>query len=77
MTDEDVVRRAASMLGTDKVVSRGPYKGQKQPQWWVVIYGARAEATMRAVLPHMGKRRAGKIRELLALPNLSHMRGEV
>jgi hypothetical protein len=78
MTDEDVVRRAATAMGTDKVVPRGPYGSlSKKVQYWAVVYGARAEAVMLAVRPHMGNRRGECIDALLSLPNLSHIKHPV
>jgi len=72
MTDEDVVRFAAGLMG---VRANGPYKraGRDHQVFYVAqAYGAKAEAVMRTVLPFMFERRAAKIRECLNTPNLSH-----
>jgi hypothetical protein len=72
MTDQDVVERAASMMGAKKVVPRGPYGDSKQVQFWSVVYGRNAEETMLAIRPYMGQQRGAKIDSLLSLDNLSH-----
>jgi hypothetical protein len=63
MTDRDVVGRAATLFGSSIRLSlkRLPYKAT----WHAEITGAKAVAIMRAVLPHMGSRRSGKIAEIL------------
>lgn len=64
MTDFDVIERLAS-IGGGKVY--GPY--QANPRWkpqlhWV-IRGQEAAELMRVLQPHMGKRRAARIEEVL------------
>jgi hypothetical protein len=73
MTDQDVVQRAADLM---ECRAGGPYMNPRRPDhsptWKCQVTGAKAERLMREVLPHMGSRRAAKIRELLATPNLAH-----
>ena len=73
MTDRDVVERAAGLFPSGAsvrpVIDPRPRKSDCYRIGW---NGATAESVMRAVLPYMGERRAAKIRECLATPNLSH-----
>ena len=66
MTDEDVMKRAATLLGARVM---GPYSHPVnrpgKPIYRLVLVARKAEVWMRKLLPHMGERRAGKIRELL------------
>ena len=64
MTDEDIVRRAAVLMGDTRVTvrDRAPYK----PQWKSVAYGTEAERVMRAIRPYLGSRRGAKVDALLA-----------
>lgn len=65
MTDEDVIARVAKMFGTAYHRSdRNP--GSWKPAYVTVARGRRAAVIMRAVLPHMGSRRAQRIQALLA-----------
>lgn len=73
MTDEDVVRRVAKVTHATAHVCRVECKGNRKTRWDLQISGRHAQEIMRAVLPHMGERRSGKIRELLAIPQLSRM----
>jgi len=63
MTDEDVVRRAAKMLG--RSVYMAQRAGQK-PQWYVRTTGTKAISWMMTIYGLMGKRRQERIRGLLA-----------
>lgn len=74
MSDEDVIRRIASIFGrsTSNVTTFQPKPDGWSRTWTKRWYGAEAEKVMCAVLPYMGKRRAAKIRECLAAPSLSH-----
>jgi hypothetical protein len=62
MTDEDVIGRAAALLG-NKVVKQ-PKRVGKQA-WSVSLYGHRAVEWLRVLQPLMGDRRAERIAELL------------
>ena len=67
MTDEDVVARAALLLG---VHVTGPYvlKNPKyKPHYHANLFGNRAAAWMMTLYPFLGKRRQEKIREVLAV----------
>ncbi|MEV0267738.1 hypothetical protein AB0H43_03100 [Hamadaea sp. NPDC050747] len=63
MVDRDVIGRAATLLGTSVRVTlkRKPFKST----WHAEVSGTRAEAVMRALLPHMGARRSARIAEVL------------
>ena len=64
-TDEDIVRRAATLMGA-KSITR--YKGNnlgKKPIHKAIVYGMNAADVMQAILPYMGVRRSEKIKEHL------------
>lgn len=65
MTDEDVVERAAFLINS-YVKARTPKPNRKQV-FHTEATGERARNVMEAILPHMGKRRSAKIREVLKL----------
>lgn len=66
MTDRDVVERAATLMGSEvrerKYMVNIP---SRQMTYGCSLSGEAAYALMSALLPHMGARRAGKIKELL------------
>jgi hypothetical protein len=62
-TDHDVVLRAAALLGINNIFSR--VRGSNKRTYIIRVAGARAEEYMRQLLPHMGERRAEKIRSIL------------
>jgi len=64
-TDEDVLRKAAGMMGSP-VYSRKPRGISKKLQWETHLRGKRAAELMRKLLPYMGTRRAEKIAALLS-----------
>lgn len=74
MTDKDVVEKAHRLTGVSTRL--GFYAPKDRPSWnpsWSVRWaGKDAEDLMRAILPYMGERRAGRIRECLSIENLSH-----
>jgi len=65
MTDEDVVRKAATVAGAGSV----RIELRKPPRQTIFVWHVgRIEDVrriMRAILPHMGERRTKRIRELL------------
>lgn len=63
MTDRDVVGRAASLMDTGIRLALHP--APAKPTFHAEISGERAAEIMRAILPHMGARRSGKIAEVL------------
>jgi hypothetical protein len=65
MTDEDIVGRAASIMGA-KTVWSYQHPGRKN-LFTAVIDGEVAASVMRQVLPFMGQRRSAKIEEVLTL----------
>lgn len=73
MTDADVVVRAAKLIGAPSVRRvRDTRKENFSDCYQTRVSGAKAEDTMRLVLPYMGERRVAKINELLRMENLSH-----
>lgn len=64
MTDRDVVGRVATLLGTG--IRLALHEAPAQPMWHAELQGARAEAIMRELLPHMGSRRSQRIATILA-----------
>lgn len=71
MSDEDVVRRAAALMGTTVNVMREA-RGTHSKMWRTLASSQKAEDLMLAVRPHMGERRGAKIDAILAEENLSH-----
>ncbi len=65
MTDQDVVERAASILGVS-ACRTAPRSSTGRAVWCVQARGRRAVATMMAVDPYMGERRSLRIEEVLA-----------
>ena len=70
MTDYDIVERAvevAARLGFGRVNinPRKAYNERCKPQWIACWTSAKAEKLMIAILPFMGERRSGRIREIL------------
>lgn len=67
MTDEDVVRRAAKLMESSV---NGPYQPRTRPHvrphWVAKLTGRRAVALLHELLPHMGVRRADRIRSVLS-----------
>jgi hypothetical protein len=64
MSDEDVVRRAAALMGAGVVHRRG--RGHHKDVWTASKWGWPALDVMRAVRPFMGTRRGARIDELVA-----------
>ena len=69
MTDRDVVGRAASLMDTKIRLSLHP--APASATWHSEVSGPRAAEIMRAILPHMGSRRSGRIADVLGV---SHFR---
>ena len=66
MCDQDVIEKAAQLMGTS-VVSVYPPSHRKRghsPQWHAKVTGQRAIYLMQALYPLMGKRRKARIDEL-------------
>jgi hypothetical protein len=63
MTDRDVIDRAASLMGASTRLTMRP--APYQATWHAEVSGPKAEAVMRAILPHMGARRSGRIAGVL------------
>lgn len=65
MTDEDVIRRAATLMGTTVF---GPHErsGNRQPIFYCAIHGKDAAAWMMTLLPLLGIRRRAKALQCLA-----------
>jgi hypothetical protein len=73
MTDEDVIERAAKILGWKQRKPCRPRAHQHKTVYSVGICGARALGWMQTVYPLMGKRRQAKIRKILDLVRMPHM----
>ena len=77
MTDRDVVKRAADLLGCKSVM--GPYthpvNRPGKPMFRCVLTGRRAEVWMRKLGPLMGIRRREKIEEILSQWGEGHPTG--
>lgn len=67
MTDEDVVRRAATLMGVETVSRTDRKPGIWKPCFHANLKGKRARALMERLLPHMGARRSQRIKEILAM----------
>jgi hypothetical protein len=66
MTDEDVIARAAALLGCSYHGSVSPSAVGKKPVYGLAINDARAVALMRQLRPLLGERRQQRIDEILA-----------
>lgn len=68
MCDEDVVRRAARIMGARSVRyrKRNPDRETQRPTFEFALTSARAAGWMMMLYPFMGERRQRRIRELLA-----------
>jgi hypothetical protein len=67
MTDEDVVRRAAALVGSPSVHARlKREKEHHKTQFVMTLTGHRAVGVMMTVFGFMGARRQKKIKEVLA-----------
>jgi hypothetical protein len=65
-TDQDVVAKAASLMGCVAREAKRPTHAGRTV-FTAEVHGERALALMRQLLPHMGERRSKKIREALSL----------
>lgn len=80
MTDEDVIRKAASIMGS--IVksyvpkSKNPSKSYRTA-WTAYAGGDRAVSVMKAILPFMGQRRKERIEFLLNLASQRMSRAEI
>ena len=66
MTDEDVVRRCAEIMGTSCVKTHPPSIKKRgfKPQWHAKVTGQRAIYLMEVLYPIMGERRRARMDEL-------------
>lgn len=65
MTDEDIVRSAAQIMGIKNVRRRKKPTVTGKIVWQIGIDGKEAIAIMKQILPFMGQRRSAKIEEIL------------
>ena len=65
MTDEDVVRKAASIMGAPSVGYRIKSNPKWKPTYVFYLCGAKAAGWMMTLYPFLGKRRRQKIRTVL------------
>ncbi|SCL32937.1 hypothetical protein GA0070616_4594 [Micromonospora nigra] len=63
MTDRDVVGRVATLMGVSVRVSFRP--APHAAMFHAEAQGPKAEAVLRALLPHMGARRSARIAQVL------------
>jgi len=61
MTDEDIVARAADLMGAQKYYAIRRQQAHHKDAWQVRVTGARAVALMRLLRPLMGIRRQAQI----------------
>ncbi len=70
MTDEDVVRRAAAIMGTSvrRLADNQPSRRghSYKPMWKTTLYSSRAYTLMHSLLPLLGERRQKKVKEIIA-----------
>lgn len=71
MTDQDVVERAAKLMGTTLSYVH-PRKPPRKAIYQIHAGGLCAEDVMRTIRPLMGTRRGKQIDTALSTPNLSH-----
>jgi hypothetical protein len=66
MTDEDVIRKFAAIIGIGVV--NGPYfrNGRKAIWQWKVTKRSDVLSFLNVVLPHLGARRASRVQECIA-----------
>lgn len=65
MSDEDVIRKLHKITRCGNVRPFQPTGNRKKMYRWVVSDSREAQAILKAVLPHLGNRRAKKAREVL------------
>lgn len=65
MTDEDIVKRASTLLKGSFQGPHGPYGLQRKPYWLTKVYGVQAVSWMMTIYILMGNRRQLKIKELI------------
>jgi hypothetical protein len=74
MTDLDVIQRAQGIMGIRRYTIEKVSQPQYKPQYLIRLTGKRAAALMLVLLPHMGERRAAKIREIISVVEYQHER---
>ena len=70
MSDLDVIKRIAKLLGVKKIGSYDPnkyrqYKSSAKIMYYIALNGNKAIEIMKMIYPYMGKRRKIKIKELI------------
>lgn len=68
MVDEDIIRRAATLMHTLSLGPYGPYgkdAHRRKPHYRVGVYGRAALAVLRDIRPWLGERRGQKADEML------------
>ena len=64
MTDEDVVQKAAGLMGATTIIARRERSDKRKhpkPMFVTRVHGYQAARVMQMVLPYMGKRRSAEI----------------
>lgn len=77
-TDLDVIQKASKIMASCKPFKLVRYDIPGKPMYRTQIGGKRSLAIMGLILPHMGKRRSARIKELfkLSAARPGHARGE-
>ena len=74
MTDQDVVEKAAEIMGARVY---GPLKTPRLPQYRLVVYGSKAIQWMRILHQFMGNRRRAKIESIMENWNPGRIRERI
>ncbi len=67
-TDYDVLERAAKLMDAPGIWNAKKANVNCKPCWQIRVRNDKAITIMNQILPYMGARRAGKIREVLGHP---------
>ena len=67
MSDEDTVKKIATIMQGTLWGPHGPYGVSKLQTYQTAVFGSKAAAWMMTVFPFMGVRRQTKIKELLTM----------
>lgn len=66
MTDKDVVKRFASVVGVGTITGPYQYNRKHKPTWrWAVTHRGKVETVLTAMYPWFGTRRQEKTRKVL------------
>ena len=68
-TDVDIITKVAALLETEKIAKKKPTALTRRQAYVCRVFGDRAATLMTALLPFMGERRSGRMRELITHHN--------